>query len=108
MIEVDENQHVEYDCSCENRRLMEISQDVGHRPVVFVRFNPDDYFTEGGDKITSCWGNNQNGICVVKKSKQKEWHERLNALKSQIQYWIDPDNHTGKTVETIQLFYDTN
>ena len=108
VLEVDENQHSAYDCSCENKRLMEISRDVGHRPVVFVRFNPDEYFQEGGGKITSCWGNNKKGICVVKKSKQKEWKERLNALQSQIQYWISPENRTGKTVETIQLFYDAD
>jgi hypothetical protein len=42
-IEIDENQHVAYDCSCENKRIMELSQDVGHRPIVFIRFNPDGY-----------------------------------------------------------------
>ena len=43
IIEIDENQHIDYDCSCENKRIMELSQDVGHRPIVFIRFNPDDY-----------------------------------------------------------------
>ena len=42
IIEVDENQHTDYDCSCENKRLMELSQDVGHRPIIFIRFNPDN------------------------------------------------------------------
>ena len=32
-----------------NKRLMELSQDVGFRPIVFIRFNQDGY------KITSCW-----------------------------------------------------
>ena len=43
IVEIDENQHIEYDCSCENKRIMELSQDVGHRPIIFIRFNPDDY-----------------------------------------------------------------
>ena len=43
IVEVDENKHSGYDCSCENKRLMEISQDSGHRPIVFIRFNPDGY-----------------------------------------------------------------
>ena len=55
IIEIDENQHIDYDCSCENKRLMELSKDVGHCPIVFIRFNPDDYF-KNNDKITSCWG----------------------------------------------------
>ena len=56
IIEIDENQHQDYDCSCENKRLMEISQDVGHRNIVFIRFNPDDYIRADGTKVTSCWG----------------------------------------------------
>jgi len=39
IVEIDENAHAVYDCSCENKRLMELSQDVGHRPIVFIRFN---------------------------------------------------------------------
>ena len=105
IIEIDENQHQDYDCSCENKRLMELSQDLGHRPIVFIRFNPDDY-KKDGKNITSCWGQNKNGICVVKKSKQKEWLERLNTLEEQIKYWIYPENMTDKTIEIIQLYYD--
>ena len=103
IIEVDENQHQDYDCSCENKRLMELSQDVGHRPLIFIRFNPDEYLSKEG-KVTSCWSLNGQGICTVKKTKQKEWTERLEALKAQIEYWLE--NKTEKTVEIIQLFYD--
>jgi hypothetical protein len=105
IIEVDENQHQDYDCTCQNKRIMELSQDLGHRPIVFIRFNPDDY-KKDGKNITSCWGCDKNGICVVKKSKQKEWLERLNTLEDQIKYWTDPENMTDKTIEIIQLFYD--
>lgn len=102
IIEVDENQHIEYDCSCENKRLMELSQDLAHRPIVFIRFNPDDY-QKDGSKITSCWGTDQKGICVVKKSKKEEWTQRLHALGETIEYWIT--HRTDKTIEIIQLFY---
>ena len=103
VIEIDENQHTDYDCSCENKRIMEISQDLGHRPIVFIRFNPDDYSNEGKN-ITSCWGQNKQGICVVKKTKKDEWINRLDTLSEQIHYWMA--NHTDKTVEVVQLFYD--
>jgi len=105
IIEVDEHKHNTYDCSCENKRIMELSQDMGHRPIIFIRFNPDEY-NKNEEKITSCWGINKLGICVVKKSKKNEWTERLNTLKQCINYWIDPENITNKTIETIQLFYD--
>ena len=105
IIEIDENQHLDYDCSCENKRIMELSQDVGHKPIVFIRFNPDEYYNEE-IVISSCWGIDKKGISVVKKSKEKEWEKRLNTLKEQVIYWIHPDNITTKTVEIIQLFFD--
>jgi hypothetical protein len=104
IVEVDESQHANYDCSCENKRLMELSQDLQHRPIIFIRFNPDEYELEG-EKISSCWGNDKNGICVVKRSKKKEWNLRLETLNSQINYWLHDGNVTDKTVEIIQLFY---
>jgi hypothetical protein len=105
IIEIDENQHTDYDCSCQNKRIMELSQDLGHRPIVFIRFNPDDY-EKDGKNITSCWGQDKTGICVIKKTKQKEWTHRLTMLGEQIAYWTDPENTTTKTIETVQLFYD--
>lgn len=103
IIEIDENQHIGY--SCENKRLMEISQDLRHRPIVFIRFNPDDYKKEDIN-IPSCWGVNKKGICVVKESKKDEWDERLTCLENMITYWTKPKNITDKTIEIIQLFYD--
>ena len=103
IVEVDENQHTDYDCICENKRIMELSQDVGHRPIVFIRFNPDEYETNLGN-VASCWSINKQGICYIKKSKQIEWNERLNILQNVVTYWIN--NLTHKTIEIIQLFYD--
>jgi hypothetical protein len=53
-----------------------------------------------------CRGVNGKGICAIKKTKQKEWQERLEALKAQFEYWINPENKTNKTIEVIQLFYN--
>ena len=105
IIEVDENQHTNYDCSCENKRLMELSQDLGHTPIIFIRFNPDDY-KNNRKNISSCWSYNKNGACVVKQSKADEWEKRLNALSEHIIYWTNPVNVSTKTIEIIELFYD--
>jgi hypothetical protein len=104
IIEIDENAHQDYDCSCENKRIMELSQDVGHRPIIFIRFNPDSY-REGTRKIPSCWEQNMNGIGVVKY--KEDWEYRLNTLEAQIKYWSLLSNTTNKIIETIQLFYDS-
>jgi hypothetical protein len=105
IIEIDENQHIDYDCSCENKRIMQLSQDLNHRPIIFIRFNPDDY-KDNDKNISTCWGQNKHGICIIKPKKKEEWDNRLNKLESQIQYWINPVNITNKTIEVIQLFYD--
>ena len=102
--EVDENQHTNYDCSCENKRVMQLSLDVGHRPIVFIRFNPDEY-VQDFKNVSSCWHVNKNGICCVKKGKQTEWNRRLEVLKDNIEYWIK--HKTDRLVETVQLFYDS-
>ena len=105
IVEIDENQHIDYDCSCQNKRIMELSQDLAHRPIVFIRFNPDDY-EKDGYTVDSCWGINKTGICDVKKSQRKEWNRRLTVLEENIAYWVNPENTTNKTIETVQLFYD--
>ena len=103
IVEIDENKHTDYECSCEHKRLMELSQDLQHRPIIFIRFNPDDYTNQDGILVKSCWKLNKLGIIHIAKSKQKEWEERIISLKQQIQYWID--NPTEKTIEIIELFY---
>jgi len=103
IVEIDENKHTDYDCSCENKRLMELSQDLQHRPIVFIRFNPDDYTNQDDILVKSCWKLNKLGVMQITKTKQKEWEERIESLKQQIQYWID--NPTEKTIEIIELFY---
>ena len=105
VIEIDENQHGSYDCSCDNKRLMELSQDIRHRPLVFIRFNPDGYINSHNENIRSCWTpNKQNGILYISCMKNVEWNNRLSLLQNQIDYWLQ--HIPNKTVEVIQLFYD--
>ena len=101
--EIDENKHTGYDCSCENKRLMEISQDLQHRPIVFIRFNPDSYRDQQGILIKSCWRLNKTGVIAIIATKQDEWNGRLETLNQQILYWIH--NPSGKIVEIVELFY---
>ena len=104
IIEIDESAHNKYDCICENKRIMELSQDLNHKPIVLIRFNPDSYCDNENKTISSCWGYNTKNICIIKK--QNEWSLRLNILNDQIKYWLNPINLTSKTIETVQLFYD--
>lgn len=103
IVEVDENKHTDYDCSCEHKRLMELSQDLQHRPIVFIRFNPDDYMNKDNVLVKSCWKVNKLGVMQIMKTKEAEWNERMACLKQQIQYWVE--NPTEKTAEIVELFY---
>ena len=100
ILEIDENQHHSYEEICENKRTMEISKDLGFRPIIFIRFNPDNY-----DNVTSCWSHNKLGVMSIKKNKKIEWEQRLNKLTECINFWIE--NKSLKTIEINKLFYDT-
>jgi hypothetical protein len=103
IVEVDENKHTDYDTMCEHKRLMELSQDVHHRPIIFIRFNPDAYTDQEGKTVKSCWKMNKLGIMQVPKSQQKEWDKRIDTLKKKIQFCIDTPSE--KTINIIELFY---
>jgi len=40
---IDENQHKSYACECEQGRMIQLHQDFGGTPVLFIRYNPDSY-----------------------------------------------------------------
>lgn len=101
-VEIDENSHTNYDITCENKRLMQISSDIGHRPLIVLRFNPDDYINEKGHNIKSCWKVGKDGI--IRISKETECNSRLKTLKEEIQYWLT--NNSEKTLHIKHLFYN--
>lgn len=92
-----------YDTTCENKRIMELSQDIGHRPIILIKFNPDSY-TKSDKKVESCW--KLNSLGVIKLDNEKEWNKRIKKLNKHIDYWIDDKHKSNKTVEIVKLFYD--
>lgn len=95
IIECDENKHTGY--TCENKRVMTLFQDLGQRPIVFLRFNPDGY--------------NDNPSCFILSKKigqlslnKKEWKERTDVLKQKIDFYIG--NQPVKEVTVEYLYYD--
>ncbi len=103
MVEVDENRHNNYDCSCENKRLMLLAEDLGHRSMVVIRFNPDSYETIDGERVPSCWKQTKQGVIHIPKEEENNWINRINVLIETIQYWID--NQSEKQIEIVELFY---
>jgi hypothetical protein len=100
VVECDENQHQDY--SCENKRMMTLFEDLGNRPLVFIRFNPDGYIDDSKKRHNSCFKYHQTlGTPIV--ANQKDWNKRLCALKDTIQHHMD--NIPNKEVFLEHLFY---
>ena len=98
IVEVDEQSHCGYDQSCEEFRMNEIWEDVGKRPVVFIRFNPDK-----NNDGPSCWGVDGEGLAVVKKKWAVEWQARLSTLKTSMEFWLT--TIPTQDIEIKKLFY---
>ena len=105
IVEIDENQHTSYDCSCENKRLMQLFTDIGSRPLVMIRFNPDQYYDLSKKSVASCWGYTEGrGICVVKPNKTTQWAQRLETLKTTVDLILTEGSK--KEIDVIHLYYD--
>jgi len=102
IVEIDEGRHKCRSYSDEFERMMAISQDIKDRPVIFIRFNPDNYVINK-EKFPSCWHKNELGSVVVKQNKIYEWIYRLEALKSRILYWSK--TKSIRTLEVDKLFF---
>ena len=103
IIEIDENQHGSVDYSCENKRVMEIFQDLGSRPIVIIRFNPDSYSYKG-KKFPSCFRVcKTTGLCIV--DNKKEWKRRLEELRDTVEINLNVPRDP-KEVNIISLFFN--
>lgn len=101
IIEIDEEQHENY--ICENKRIMQLFEDLGNRPIVFIRFNPDSYIDVIGKKHLSCFSYHKlTGIPMI--ISENRWNQRLNILKNTMEKYIKiiPE----KEISIEQLFYD--
>jgi hypothetical protein len=106
IVEIDEYQHTDYDTTCEEQRLNELYQDLQFRPIVFIRFNPDSYLNEAGEKLSSCWKAGKDGLLRINPKKAREWKERLCKLLEQVEFYSK--NKPIDTVKIIELFYNLN
>jgi hypothetical protein len=100
IVEVDENQHENYDITCENKRSMEIYTDLNYIPIVFIRFNPDGY-----DNIKTPWITDKKGIQVIRDISKKEWNDRLLSLCDMLKFHIN--NPSDRAIQIEHMYFDT-
>ncbi|MDD4930849.1 MAG: hypothetical protein PHG66_01685 [Candidatus Colwellbacteria bacterium] len=98
IIECDENQHVNY--SCDNKRTMGLFTDLGNRPLVMIRFNPDRYKMSDSSYSDQCFEFNEKNII----SSTDEWVKRQEKLLQTIEYHIQ--NIPEKEITNESMFFD--
>ncbi len=103
LVEVDENQHDTYDCTCEHRRLMEIFRGLNHHHIAMIRFNPDGYICPEKGKIPTPCAYTKLGACTIRPKWKKAWKDRLEALSETVGYWMK--NKSDKLIEVVELYY---
>lgn len=106
IIECDEDQHNNY--SCENKRMMQLFTDLGDRPIVFIRFNPDKYNEKNISSSSGEFNTIIHSDCFYYNDKNKlqvnetEWRERSKILLQTIK---DNEKIPDKEVTIIKLFF---
>jgi hypothetical protein len=101
--EVDEEGHnTQAYCLCENKRMMGFMQDVGMRPCVHVRLNPDGYVDATGVRHKSPFKKTKTGKLVL--ADPAEWQKRLDLYRSRLEYHLTHVPEQELQVE--HLFYD--
>lgn len=106
IIECDEGQHKNYEC--ENKRTMQLFEDLGERPLIMIRFNPDNY-TEKDKKIKGCFTPLTTIEDIHKKKfydiNKQEWERRVDILEEVIKSKISLEI-PEKEIDEIKLFYN--
>ena len=97
IIECDEDQHNNY--SCENKRMMQLFTDLGDRPIIFIRFNPDKY-TQNNTNYEECFYYDDKNKLKVNKI---EWLKRSKVLLDTIK---SNEQLSDKEITIIKLYYN--
>lgn len=100
MVENDEDRHV--GVQCEDKRTMELFRDLGNRPLVQIRFNPDMYRTVAGARQPGCF--HQTGPQDTLAVDTDEWARCWGVLKQVLVAALDTVPQRELTI--TYLFYD--
>ena len=100
ILEVDENAHRTYACECEQARMVNISQDFGGIPVIWVRFNPDSYTDNFGKKHRGNINSRMDKVVEVLKNCEEY---RPIGLMSIIYMYYDGYKVNVNNVDNISL-----
>jgi hypothetical protein len=86
---------------------MQLFEDLGSRPLILIRFNPDGYIDSNNKKLEGCFKPLTKIEDVHKKKfydlNEGEWARRMDILEKVIREKI---NIPSKEIDEVKLFYD--
>ncbi len=95
IIEIDENQHLSYNESCEYVRTIELNEDIGHRPMYIIRLNPDSYKLDG-KSVRGCF------TSKMELNKKEFGHRYSTLFNTVLDLTASPPE---RLIESIELFF---
>ena len=101
VVEVDENSHKGY--NCEEKRMFTIINDLGMRPTIFIRINPDKYTDEKTDKVIQSPFVMKKDTGKLEVKNQKELNRRLDSLCNTIKKYSEEKEY--KIFNLEELFF---
>jgi hypothetical protein len=109
ILEIDENQHKNYNKEDEIERLKQLYIGLGKRKLVVIRFNPDSYI-KNNKKYNSMFSyTTKNGFLKI---NEKMCRNRLKIVNTTLSLCVDYNNvekmcGNNKEVIEIKLYYDS-
>lgn len=88
ILEVDEHQHKDRPCECEQTRMVNVSQSFGGLPTFWIRFNPDEYKPA------------RTG------TQQKPLQHRLNVLVKVLKHLHENKESPTAFTQVLHLYFD--
>ena len=96
IVEVDENQHRQYNTQCDEARTVNLFHDFGGIPLVFIRYNPDNY-KKDGKIIRSKTGRHRRLLDTIDQCRHKP-----ESPITYVQLFYDGDDGTN-LIQTLDL-----
>jgi len=109
ILECDEEQHRNRNCTCEQTRMVNIGQTFGGVPVYFIRFNPDDYLPLNDKNPENIKARYKLLETLLKKIKDNKYKKLPKALVSAIYlYFDDWDGFNNEHWKILSKFEEYN
>ena len=107
IIEIDENKHVDSKYKdAENERMKEIVFDLGLRPTVFIRFNPDGYVDKHTKKKVKGLFAVDKGTGRLGVGSMEEFEKRVGVLIERFESFVGRPLDNVDLIRVEYLFYN--